>query len=275
MRYLVGAGNKVDFDVAIIGSGPAGVSAAWPLVRSGARISILDQGRDGPGSGSPEMSFLDIRKHDLEQWRTYIGEDFTGLGGGANETPKFKVPLHRHVWDGFIDAYGITATGLNPTGSLARGGISKMWGAGPYAYNDDDLSRFPIEARDLEAGYRAVAQRIGISGVDDDDISAYLGAKIPLQNPIQLHPNAEYLLSQYSSSRRRNQILTLGRARNAVITEDLGRRRACTLTNRCFWGCPQGSIYSADQEIADLQLQENFDYLPGAFVEKLDHINDN
>jgi flavin-dependent dehydrogenase len=37
----------VDFDVIIVGSGPAGVSAAYPLVQSGIKVLMVDGGERG------------------------------------------------------------------------------------------------------------------------------------------------------------------------------------------------------------------------------------
>ena len=68
-----------DFDVLIIGSGPAGVSAAWPLVRAKKKILMLDVGftksnnvtklyknqDTSPKVRSPELSYVfrDFKKN--------------------------------------------------------------------------------------------------------------------------------------------------------------------------------------------------------------------
>ena len=36
---------SVDFDVIIVGSGPAGVSATFPLVESGVKVLMVDGGK--------------------------------------------------------------------------------------------------------------------------------------------------------------------------------------------------------------------------------------
>ena len=37
---------NVEFDVVIVGSGPAGVHASYPLVKAGLRVAIIDGGLD-------------------------------------------------------------------------------------------------------------------------------------------------------------------------------------------------------------------------------------
>ena len=47
-----------DFDAVIVGSGPAGVSAAFPLLDAGLRVLMVDGGK-APRVASPAGQFLD------------------------------------------------------------------------------------------------------------------------------------------------------------------------------------------------------------------------
>ncbi len=255
-------------DVIIVGGGAAGVSAAWPVVDAGLRVVMLDQGNRASPPPRPEETFSAIRRGDGDQWRYFVGEDFSAFRGAADETPKLKVPGNRPVLEGFEAAYNISADGLKPTGSLARGGMTRIWGAGAYGFDDGDLTGFPIDRGDLLPSYRAVAERMGISGADDDDLSPFIGDDFPLQPPLPLHDTAAGLLSRYGERKTRatGRGIVLGRARNAVLSEPLAGRAACTLDNMCLWGCDKDSIYSAEMEIPHLERHENFIYSGGAFV---------
>jgi choline dehydrogenase-like flavoprotein len=258
-------------DVTIIGSGPAGVSAAWPLVRAGLKVLMLDQGRKADVPRSLQGTFRTIlQNREDQQWREFLGDDFAGVGDERHTTPKMKVPQFRYVQRGFEDVYSLSANGLRPTGSLAAGGLSNMWGAGAFCYNDDDLSAFPVNVGDLMPSYRAVAERIGISGVLEDDIAPFLG-DVPLQDPLPLCENAQRLLERYNQRRHVVNKLefVMGRTRNAVITKDQPDRQACALDNMCLWGCSRGAIYSAAQELESLSQLPNFTFQRGAFVQRI------
>ena len=45
--------DRPSFDVIVVGSGPAGVSAAFPLVESGLRVLMVDGG-ETPSVGVPD-----------------------------------------------------------------------------------------------------------------------------------------------------------------------------------------------------------------------------
>ena len=218
---------------------------------------------------------MDMRLNSDDQWKTFLGEDFIGLGGkgSKHETPKMKVPAHRYVHEGFLEANRLKLQNLTVTGSLARGGVSQMWGAGAFCYRDEDLQRFPVSHAALLPSYQEVARRIGISGVADDALGPRLGDDIPLQKPLDLHPAASVLLNRFESRRQTPRSFVLGRTRNAVATEALPGRSICKLENKCMWGCAHGAIYSADQDLQQLLGHHLFQYRPGSFVENLQPIS--
>lgn len=254
--------------IVIVGSGPSGVSAAWPLLQAGHQVMMLDQGREGGDLQRNHDDMLSVRMQDEDQWRQFLGDDLAGVGADSgDETPKLKVPAHEYVHRHASAGYDVSSSGIRPTISLARGGISAMWGAGAFTYEDDDLSDFPISRADLTPSYQRVATRIGISGVLDDKMSPHLGDDLPLMPPIQLHPSADKLLNSYQRRAQRNSAdFLLGRTRNAVITEARPGREVCALDNHCMWGCSRKAIYNAADELDELRKFPNFQYVPGAFV---------
>jgi choline dehydrogenase-like flavoprotein len=263
--------NDLAAEVVIIGSGPAGVSAAWPLVEAGLKVLMLDQGRAPDlrrNNANPLTTIL--WQQDDSQWRELLGESLAGLGDDRHSTPKMKVPHFRYVQEGFEEAYRLSADGVRITGALAAGGLSTMWGAGPFCYAGADLAGYPLPAHALELSYNAVARRIGISGVSDDDLGEFLG-EVPLEAPLPLHENAARLLAGYR--RKRSALgrfgLTLGRTRNAVLTSPRPGRGACTLDKTCLWGCPHGAIYSAQHDLEALTRKPNFEWRRGFFVQRI------
>jgi choline dehydrogenase-like flavoprotein len=196
-----------------------------------------------------------------------LGEDLAELGQVLNATPKMKIPQFRYVQRDFARTYGLTTSGVRATGAMATGGLSTMWGAGTFAYDDGDLIGFPIDAAAMEPSYAAVAARIGISGVRDDDLGDFLG-RHELLEPLPLHPAARSVLEHMDRNRSRlaKHGFRLGRTRNAVITQPRDGREACRLDKACLWGCPHGSIYSAIQDLQKLKNSANFSYRSKCFV---------
>ncbi|MGJ8564278.1 MAG: GMC oxidoreductase [Alphaproteobacteria bacterium] len=253
-------------NVIIIGAGASAVSAAWPLVNKGVSVTMLAPGPSNLNPAADTDSFHDRRFGDDEQWKTFLGEDFGGIGANASETPKMKVPALRFIQKGFTDQNKMSATDISPTGSLVAGGLTQMWGAGAFCYDDDDLADTPISAGDLAPSYARVSERIGISGVKDDDISELLGHRVTLDDPIELHPTLGGILGRHKPGR---PTFRLGRTRNAVITKNKGKRLACNLSNNCLWSCSRQSIYSAAQELEALSKHPNFTLRTDCYVDRI------
>ncbi len=256
-------------DVIIIGSGVAGVSVAFPLVESGLRVCMLDFGNHDPDQNYLEDSIYNLRKNGSDYSYYVLGNNFEGIGGKQNETPKMKVPQYKYVRKDFLEEYSIKPKNINPTGSLSMGGLSNMWGAGVFPYIDEDLQGSFLYYNDLKISYESIARRIGISGANDDMAKSF-GKDIPLLDPIELHQNARSLLNRYSNrEKRENETFILGYNRNAVISKDYDGRNACSLENSCLWGCKNESIYSATIDLDKLKKYDNFKYVSGVFVKKL------
>lgn len=235
-------------DVIVIGTGPAGVSAAWPLAEAGCRVLMLDAGERRALKPETERPSLCALRGDVEGWRHLLGADLCALRDMAAASPKVRnIPL-----PGFEDEY-LTRNRLAPSnfraiGTLASGGLSLAWGAVAPAFGADDMKDWPIGRDALHPSLVRVAERIGVSGSGDDDMAAIQGADIPLQPALPLSPSAEALLRRHQA-RARQDGFSLGRARSAVLTQDKDGRRACDLGKGCMWGCPRGAIYSSRDDL--------------------------
>src|SRR5258707_124742 len=132
----------MDFDAIIVGSGPAGVSAAFPLLEAGLRVLMLDGGKQAH-TAPPERPLADWRSQDASQWKTLIGADWHALRHAHAASPKLRAPTHAHVFEDFASANKITSTHFLAVGSLASGGLSNAWGCGVAALDSKELSSFP------------------------------------------------------------------------------------------------------------------------------------
>lgn len=259
-----------DFDIIIIGSGPAGVSAAFPLVEAGLRVLMVDGGKR-PEIQLPEMDFLSARAKDTEQWKWMVGADFHALKFGAAVSPKLRVPTQAYAFDGFSELNKIEGKDFITVGSLATGGLSNVWGCGVARFSAAEMDVFPFPASELEFSYATVSQRIGISGRVGDDLSDYFGLDEYSQPPIPMDMLHTHMSSRYLSQRKKlnAQGFRLGRSRVAALSEDIANRQSCNLSGNCLWGCKRRSLYSAADDLPALRKHKNFSERSGFVVDSL------
>lgn len=253
-------------DILIVGSGPAGVSAAWPLVEKGVGVLMVDAGGAKPPL-SPQ-SDLAALGGGFDQWRTRFGDDLFVEPPNEEASPKLTTPIGRAVSGDFKRWLNAVTRNFRAVGSFGPGGLSRLWGAVSVAYEDGDLAAYPISRADLEPSYRRVSARIGLSGADDD-LGDFNGLGLAGHEPPLLTPAAQRLLSAYRS-RAKTPHFQLGYARNAVLSRDAGERSGCNTCGLCLWGCARGAIYNSASELYDLKLRKNFEYVGGMTIERIE-----
>ena len=261
-----------DFDIIIVGSGPAGVSAAHALVHSGLRILMVDGGKQADIS-LPKQSFLETRGHDTEQWKWMVGEQFQALNMQTSGTPKLRTPTHAPVFEGFSETNHIETKNFMAVGSLATGGLSNAWGCGVSRFSETELMQFPVDVEELEHSYEIVTKRIGVSGCNNDDLADYFGLDAWAQPPIPMDSLHTNLYNQYLKHRVKLVAgeFYLGRSRVAALSHDHAGRKACNHLTNCLWGCSRQALYSAAHELVSLRQDKNFHHEAGFIVEKIEY----
>jgi choline dehydrogenase-like flavoprotein len=268
-------------EIVVIGTGPAGVSACWPLVEAGRDVLVLDAGHGPTKNLAPDRPSLAIlRGHardgagrhfqDEELLGNHLlGADLAGLRDVKDHSPKLRTAAARGFTAGYLAANRITTENFSLVGALAQGGLSNVWGAGVSLYDDVDLGAAAygaegVRAQDLAGSYRRVAERIGISGAETDERLGD-GTSLPMQPPIALSAQASHLLSRSGrrgQNARQNAHMILGRTRNAVLTRELpagpAGRNPCTQDNMCMWGCAKRAVYCSADELPLLRRHRNF-----------------
>lgn len=231
----------------VVGSGPAGVSAAWPLVEAGLRVLMVDASGTALPAPPRHASIARLRA-DPERWRLT-----SSPAGPQGASPKLATPLARAVLSGFLEASGIVGDGYRPVGTFAAGGLSRIWGALATPYGRADLERFPDRAG-LAASEARVARRIGLSEPGGDP-----------SRPPALGPPARRLVERHRA-RRRDDAVELLPASNAVLAQPRDGRDACSHCGLCLYGCARGAIYDSSLELPALLRRANFSYRPGMRV---------
>ena len=259
-----------DFDLIVVGSGPAGVSVSFPLVEAGLRVLMVDGGAV-PSIGLPAGEFLAERFADPSQWRWMLGEDFHALSHPDALTPKLRTATLGYVFAGFLQANRIETEDFVGVGSLASGGLSNAWGCGVARLSPEELRTFPLLPAEIEDSYARVGRRIGISGGTDDDMTAYFGVDSVAAPPIPMDRLHQRLAAKYEARRARLARVgfRMGRSRIAVLSEDREHRHACDLSGTCLWGCRRRALYSAVDELPALERHPGFRLRRGFIVEQI------
>lgn len=264
--------------VVIIGSGPAGVSAAFPLVERGVRVLMLNAGREATDHSilNRHNTLRQVRESS-KHWKLMVGERFERFDLDYGTSPKYRLPSYRHDFAEFKQ-YNMIRTGdFTAHGSLACGGLSNLWGANVDRFDDSDLEDFPISLEDIRRSYQRVSRRIGLSGTNNDDLSSFHGYEESLQPPLIMSRNARLLYSRYLSRpgpAHRHGVL-LGHPRRAVLTRNYQDRQGCINCGLCGYGCASQSIWLAKYDLTKLLQFPNFSYRDGAFVSYLHRLGAN
>lgn len=250
-------------DALIVGSGPSGVHAAYPLVLGGRQVTLLDVGHEDRTYAPliPKGPFVEIRQTDPQQCRYMLGERFEGVSFGAVRPGAQLTPPRQYVVRDTQELTPVESSSFFPLESLALGGLAGAWGAGVFPYTERDLEGFPFTAQELERHYHVVAERIGVSGARDD-LLPYYGECPSLLPPLNEDWNASLILAAY---RRRRATLNaaglfLGYPRLAALSRAHRGRGPDRYLDMSFWADSDRSVYRPRYSLEELQRHPNFAY---------------
>jgi choline dehydrogenase-like flavoprotein len=251
-------------DVIVVGSGVSGAHAAQVMVEAGCDVVMLDVGyRDEKYSKLvPERPFSEIRRDDPQQHRYLLGDCFEGIdlmspGADAHVTPPRKYVLR------FPSQLGRTrSSSFAALESFSLGGLGSTWGAVSFPFTDSELLACGLTPSEIRPHYNAVAERIGVSGSERDDLSAVRGELRPLQPPPEIDGNASAIERTYERKRKRllEAGIRMGRSLLAVLTESLGKREPTPYFDTDYLCNVGKSVYRPESTIEDLLKQPNFTY---------------
>jgi choline dehydrogenase-like flavoprotein len=251
----------------VVGSGPAGVSAAMALLRGGHQVTMLDAGLELERERQQIVHQLAAREPsdwDASSIAT-LKENLHASGAGIPLKYSYGSDFPYRETDRYLPRHA-TNVGLLP--SLAKGGLSNVWGAAVLPYLPAELAEWPITYEQLAPHYESVLSFMGLSATRDD-----LEAKFPLFSnelvPWRPSRQAEELLADLARHRDslRSHGVWFGASRLAMLGAGQGRRD-CASCGMCMYGCPYGVIYNAANTVAELTRYAAFTYRGGLIVER-------
>jgi choline dehydrogenase-like flavoprotein len=261
--------------VYVIGSGPAGISAAMALLRKGIPVTMLDAGLELETRRAEVVRLLAAR--DKQDWDE----------GSVNVLKKDAGPSPRGValkriygsdfpYRGMREYQPVELVGAKMYRSLAKGGLSNVWGASILPFQESDIFDWPIPLKNLDPHYSAVMSFMCHSAQEDglNDLFSHHGA---YGEAFRMSRQASFFLDDLEKNRSalNSEKIFFGASRLAA-TPGLNEegKKPCAYCGLCLYGCPYGNIYSSGDTLELLSNREDFIYIRGVLVDKLVETDD-
>jgi hypothetical protein len=233
-------------DFIIIGSGCTGAMVAETLCQTNKDVLMIDTGLKPEKQIENNQSFIEKRRYDVEQRNYFLGKNLEALKQSTHPNIPQQTAQRIFMTEQTDHLLPLSTDSFFPVESLAFGGLGNGWGLGCYAFSENELKRVGLPIKEMQAAYKFVAKKIGISGEGHDDASIYChNGQIDLQNPIQLNAPAESLLKKYSklSTKLNKSNMYVGRPSLALLTAPLDDRRPYAYKDLDFYENEGNSAY--------------------------------
>ena len=251
----------------VLGSGPAAIACVKALLSQGKHVTVLDAGEtleparkevlDRVASQPPEKwdpADLALLRGDQEKGHGNIhlkllyGSDYPYRDESASmQADREESPFHY---------------------SLAKGGLSSVWGASLLPVHPDDIRDWPFPYEDLIPHYQAIFDWLPTAAGAPDGLEDILPSYSKKPEPLRFSNQIESFVQDLETGKP--QDIRFGRSRQAVFTAGRNGGPGCTYCGRCLYGCPYGLIYSAGHTLEDLQRDGQIDYIDCHRVERLE-----
>ncbi len=254
--------------IVIVGAGVSGAHAALTILERGDDVELWDVGREETKFPDEGVSFHDLKSRLPDPTAYFLGPDLGGLVPPTSSELIRYPPSRQFLTSPEDPLWSFTSDGFSAHGSFAKGGFANGWGANALAFDQNDLSGWPVSFSEMEAAYKTAYERIPVAGPLDDDLTPLLPGVHPSQPSVRLTAADQRLLQTYQRRKRKLPKLgvKLGVARLAVVT-DPSRRDACDYCDRCLWGCPRASIYNPRvSTLKECEAYKGFRYVRGRLV---------
>ena len=253
----------------VIGSGPAAVACAKALLDAGRRVRMLDAGL----TLEPDRVSLveKLKRSHREEWTpAELAAYQAGMNPDVGGVPLKLVYGSDFAYREANEHLGVHYNNVGLRPSLAKGGLSNVWGAAMMPFLAGDIDDWPIKLSALAPHYSAVLQLSGLAACRD-----HLEELFPLYTDkfTELLPSRQSQQLLASMERRREALaragLRFGRSRLAVRGNLPSSDGGCTYCRLCMYGCPYGYIYTSADSVSQLLNNSSFSYQSGVIIEQV------
>jgi choline dehydrogenase-like flavoprotein len=238
---------QTTFDAIVIGSGISGGWAAKELTEHGAKVLLLERGRD-------VRHGLDYEFEHKAPWQM----PFRGLGDRLRFERDYPVQRLSRGFDAGCAQFYVNdrdhpyqvepGTSFSWLRGYQTGGRSLLWGRASFRigdFNFDENRRdghgidWPIRYRDIARWYDHVERFIGVSGQKERLDVLPDGEFLP---PFALNCIEEHLKESVAATFPGRRVI---HERTAVLSQDHNGRAKCHFCGPCQRGCSTGSYFSS------------------------------
>jgi choline dehydrogenase-like flavoprotein len=249
----------------IVGSGAAGVSAAFGLVEGGFEVTMLDVGFELERERAEVVQKL--ASLDKKDWGERLLKALK-----ENMTPKFSGIPNKYVYGSDFpyrrpEYHPVVLKNAKMYLSLAKGGLLNAWGASMLPFRQEDIEGWPITIKDLEPHYKAVLSLMDNS-ITKDSLNAIFPTYSGGNQPLLMCRQASFFLQDLENNKEilKSRGFFFGRSRLAVRFREEPKCAYCGL---CLYGCPYDCIYVPQHTLKKLSENKNFHYIKDIFVERV------
>lgn len=252
------------FEAIIVGSGPSSIICAQKLVEKKINTLMIDYGLEIDENKKELVKKLNTLKKS--EWNSNYRNKIDGnIKNKFNNMPLKLSFGSSFPYDESINKLKIYLEGVESYPSLAKGGLSNVWGGSVLPYLKKDFEGWPINLKDLEQYYRYVANKINISTYEND-----------IENYFPIYASNHYFLDNSKQSKILSKIfknnmnslnksgIIIGNSRLAINQNDT----KCLHCGSCLYGCVYSLIYNSGNELENLKKNKFFKYKKGLLAEK-------
>jgi ferredoxin len=241
----------MNFRVAIVGSGPSGVTAAGILIAAGINVDMYDVGTDA--------------KYEDQRTNKVVKEGVIPRKALFGKTYMYCRRDGMRI---------IKSDNVSFDTSHAKGGLSTVWGATVSAVTAHDIADWPVSIQEISEHLKDVFSSMHLSARDDMIDRIY---PIKLQGIDLQYENtqSEFILkmAQSNASELIKREIYIGKSKLA-INNNVGSENGCILCAKCMTGCERGSIFNSWSIVRSLQKQPFFRYFDDCLVQRFDDSGD-
>ncbi|MFH1618779.1 MAG: GMC oxidoreductase [bacterium] len=253
----------------VIGSGPAGVSAAAALLKRGLPVTLLDAGERLEHDRRTAVDRLKTQTPDkwdarfINEIRESTRISISGIGVKlAYGSDYANRGVNEHILHESQD--------FSTLCSLAQGGLSAVWGGAVLPWTAKDFTAWPFGLDEMAPHYKEAVSMIPLAGCRDDFQQDYpLYADKPALMDLSGQAGAFQAELEKNREKLRSRGLTFGRSRLAVSVNPGEECPGCVYCGLCLYGCPYDLIYNTEHTLAELIKAPGFRYCPGVLVDKV------